>query len=289
MRNLKIPNNFGSNPRWISGVVEDRADPQMRGRVRVRWFGYYSTDIATEDLPWSIVVQDITSAGIGGIGTSPTGIMIGTFVLGTFLDGDDMQNPAVIGVLGPVDGILSSIAGNNPDAIMNADGIRDSGVVGPNTPSNVKFVGDGPPWFQAARGEIGTKEITSGGYNPRVLEYLKTVGLNRMDAWCSAFVAWCLKSGGASITGITAAARSNVNASCYEKIQDPLHGCVAVFSRGSDPSKGHVGFVESIQGGKIKIIGGNQSDAVNIRGIPTGRLLGYRWPAGFSKDGFGIK
>ena len=42
---------------WFVGVVEDRADPQHLGRVRVRCLGYHTDnkiDLPTADLPWAM-------------------------------------------------------------------------------------------------------------------------------------------------------------------------------------------------------------------------------------------
>ena len=42
---------------WWKGVVEDRKDPIMLGRVKVRIFGWHSEDkqkIPPEELPWAI-------------------------------------------------------------------------------------------------------------------------------------------------------------------------------------------------------------------------------------------
>ena len=70
---------------WWVGVVEDRIDPMSLGRVRVRVFGYHTSDktkLATEDLPWAFCIQPCTSASSGGVGTSPTGPIEGSWVIG---------------------------------------------------------------------------------------------------------------------------------------------------------------------------------------------------------------
>ena len=85
---------------WWMGVVEDRDDPEALGRCRVRVAGYNSADktiLPTEDLPWAIPLMPITSASISGVGSSPTGPVEGTWVLGFYLDGDDCQLPVMIG------------------------------------------------------------------------------------------------------------------------------------------------------------------------------------------------
>ena len=55
-------------------------------------------------------------------------------------------------------------------------------------------------------------------------------------------------------------------------------GAVAVLSRGSDPSAGHVGFLLGETDGHVLLLGGNQGDAVSVAAFPKTRLLGFRWP-----------
>ena len=85
---------------WWTGVVEDRMDPLFLGRCRIRIMGYHTDDkseLPTADLPWAMPMQPITSAAITGFGTSPLGPLEGTWVVGFFVDGDDMQQPMFMG------------------------------------------------------------------------------------------------------------------------------------------------------------------------------------------------
>ena len=87
---------------WFLGVVEDRQDPYLIGRVRVRCFGHHTGDkviLPTEDLPWAQVMLPVTSAGISGIGQSPIGLVEGSHVFGFFRDGEARQEPVVMGSL----------------------------------------------------------------------------------------------------------------------------------------------------------------------------------------------
>ena len=96
MRNLLSDNGFV----WFIGVVEDRNDPSQLGRFRVRCFGFHTDDkgqIPTEELPWAVPLQNVTSAAINGIGRSPTGLVEGSWVVGFFLDGERAQEPVVMG------------------------------------------------------------------------------------------------------------------------------------------------------------------------------------------------
>lgn len=90
---------------WWNGVVEDRIDPLLLGRCRVRILGYHNpnkTELPVEDLPWAYPMQAITSAAMNGIGHSPVGPVEGTWVIGFFRDGDDCQEPVMMGTIGGV-------------------------------------------------------------------------------------------------------------------------------------------------------------------------------------------
>lgn len=96
MRNFIGRGNFT----WFIGVVEDRDDPVQLGRVRVRCYGYHTEDkgqIPTNELPWAIPINPIQSASVSGVGHSPTGLVEGSWVVGFFMDGDDAQEPMIMG------------------------------------------------------------------------------------------------------------------------------------------------------------------------------------------------
>ncbi len=94
---------------WFVGVVEDRLDPKFLGRLRVRCLGYHTENLIklpTADLPWSHVLNPVTSATVSGVGQSPLGAVEGTWVIGFFRDGSAAQEPVIIGTL---PGIPSSL------------------------------------------------------------------------------------------------------------------------------------------------------------------------------------
>lgn len=96
MRNFIGRNNFN----WFVGVVEDINDPVQLGRVRVRCYGYHTDDlgqIPTDQLPWAIPVNPVTSASASGVGEMPTGLVTGSWVVGFFIDGERAQEPAILG------------------------------------------------------------------------------------------------------------------------------------------------------------------------------------------------
>lgn len=100
-------NNLFGNFIWAMGMVENRNDPKKMGRCQVRIVGYHTDDktiLPTEQLPWAMPIQPITSAAISGVGSSPLGPVEGTWVVGWFLDGEDMQQFAFFGTIGGISG-----------------------------------------------------------------------------------------------------------------------------------------------------------------------------------------
>ena len=107
---------------WWTGVVEDRIDPLKLGRCRVRILGYHTDkkdNIPTNTLPWATPSQPITSGAMNGIGSTPMGPVEGTWVFGFFRDGNNAQDPVMIGTFGgiPETGPDPKLGFNDPKGI----------------------------------------------------------------------------------------------------------------------------------------------------------------------------
>lgn len=98
---------YGNSFVWWVGVVEDRTnDPLKMGCVRVRIFGFHpfqedgipdKSTVPTESLPWAQVCLPVN-----GVKTL-SGPREGDWVFGYFLDGQNAQNPVIIGSYPGVD------------------------------------------------------------------------------------------------------------------------------------------------------------------------------------------
>lgn len=143
------------------------------------------------------------------------------------------------------------------------------------------------PWMQYVLEEYGQREVRGSGSNRRIDAYLRSVGVAAGDetAWCSAFANWCMEQANIMGTG-RANARSWLNwgDSCLAR---PTYGAVTVLWRGSRKGwQGHVAFYVGKEGSNLLLLGGNQGNAVSIRTYAASRLLGYRWPIGYTPPAF---
>ncbi len=133
--------------------------------------------------------------------------------------------------------------------------------------------------FDIARGYIGTTEGLGPANNPVVMEMYASVGHDWVEhdsvAWCAAFVGHCLeKAGMRSTRKLTA--RSYLDWGIPVDIADAQPGDIGVIPRGSSSWQGHVFFIDRIEGAWVWGLGGNQSDAVNVKRYPISKLLGVR-------------
>jgi uncharacterized protein (TIGR02594 family) len=136
-----------------------------------------------------------------------------------------------------------------------------------------------PRWVLQAENNIGVKEVKGATHNPVIVQYWKDIrrgGIKDDETpWCAAFVGSMLERCGIQSTRFESA-KSYL--SWGEKLDRPVYGCVAVFSRDGG---GHVGFVVGKdKAGNLLVLGGNQDDAVNVKSFPLSRKPIYRWPQG---------
>lgn len=136
-----------------------------------------------------------------------------------------------------------------------------------------------PAWMEPAWAELGQREVSGNGDNPRIVALYRDAGqkaaLHDDVAWCAAFV-------GASLERSGIAGTRSLMARSYLDWGTPIEagrlGAVAIFSRGSDPASGHVAFYLDRDHASVFVLGGNQGDSVSVATISKDRLLGLRWP-----------
>jgi hypothetical protein len=99
---------IASEDEWVANIPGKRTTTTSdhKGfdyRYKVRIMGYHTADnqsLTDAELPWASVMMPVT-AGSGSRGASQSpNLSQGDFVYGFFLDGEDAQQPIIIGVLG---------------------------------------------------------------------------------------------------------------------------------------------------------------------------------------------
>lgn len=135
-----------------------------------------------------------------------------------------------------------------------------------------------PVWLPVARKYTGQREVAGTKHNPLILRWwtaIRAPFTNDETPWCAAFVGGVLEEAGFR-SSRSAASRSYL--SWGVGLKTPSRGAILVFERG--PKFGHVGFYVGEDDIAYHVLGGNQSDAVNVTRIAKRRLLSIRWPAG---------
>jgi uncharacterized protein (TIGR02594 family) len=136
---------------------------------------------------------------------------------------------------------------------------------------------DQPRWLELAWADLGVAEAPGPANNPKVVRYYADSGHPEVGAdevaWCAAFVGACLQRAGVAGTR-SLMARSYLD--WGQPLEEPRTGAVAVLSRGSDPSLGHVGFLVGVTASDIVLLAGNQGDAVSVQAFPRSRVVGFR-------------
>lgn len=135
------------------------------------------------------------------------------------------------------------------------------------------------PWLKIAEAELGTKEVPGKGNSERVLSYHAVTRLHATEdkiPWCASFVSYCLEKAGVRST-------KSARALSYEhygrRLSDPVVGCIAVLKR---TGGGHVGFyVGTNLDGKIRLLGGNQSDSVCYANYSPDKVVAYVLPSSY--------
>jgi hypothetical protein len=83
--------------------VRNIMDPLKSGRVQIRIYGLHDDEktIKDADLPWALPLMPSTSASTGKVGVIPTGLIVGSRVIISFLKNDTAQQyPIIFGSFG---------------------------------------------------------------------------------------------------------------------------------------------------------------------------------------------
>lgn len=138
------------------------------------------------------------------------------------------------------------------------------------------------PWLDEARRLQGTKEIVGKGSNPAILKWAAALGSwvksyysDDDIPWCGLFIAHVI-----GVTLPNEPLPSNplgaLNWSSFGIACQPTTGAILTFKR---TGGGHVGLYVGEDATAFHVLGGNQSNQVNVTRIARSRHVATRWPA----------
>lgn len=136
-----------------------------------------------------------------------------------------------------------------------------------------------PPWMAEMHRRMGLHEVQ---HKANLIDFLrigKFLGDPASLPWCGDAVESCIAkvlpaeplpanpfwAQGWAAFGISARA--------------PIVGSIGVIKW--SVSSGHVGFVAGIDGAKVVLLGGNQSNAITLASFPREKFIAFRWPKTF--------
>ena len=91
--------------------------PGFGERYKVRIMGHHTavpSELSDDELPWATVMYPVTAGGGTGAASQTSNLRQGMFVFGFFMDGEDGQQPVIMGVIGT--NSYTAVMKNVPDA-----------------------------------------------------------------------------------------------------------------------------------------------------------------------------
>ena len=119
----------------LTGKYENKDTPDGWGRrYKVRIIGLHDqgeTTIPSEDLPWAQIMYPVTGGGGQTESFATANLRQGNMVFGFFIDGQEMQVPVIMGVLGNnSQSLLAPTIGNNRVTDTQNGSLNTSGIAG---------------------------------------------------------------------------------------------------------------------------------------------------------------
>jgi uncharacterized protein (TIGR02594 family) len=137
-----------------------------------------------------------------------------------------------------------------------------------------------PIWLLEGLKWLNTKEASGDADNPEILEWARGEGGAIAKSYNSDSIPWCALYANMVLTKVGLQGTETLWALDWSnwgaKLKGPAVGAFAPMKR---QGGGHIAIVAGRdQHGNLMCLGGNQSDAVNIKPFPADRPVSFRWP-----------
>ncbi|MGF0540577.1 peptidoglycan-binding protein [Agrobacterium sp. ES01] len=137
-----------------------------------------------------------------------------------------------------------------------------------------------PPWMAEMYRRMGLHEVRDNAALTAFLKLGKFLGDPKSLPWCGDAVESCLAKvlPNEPLPSNPFWAQAWANFGIDAEV--PIVGAIGVIRWSA--SSGHVGMVAGVSGDKINLLGGNQSNAINISSFPRSKFIAFRWPKTFA-------
>ena len=152
-------------------------------RVKVRIIGYHpwSNELPEEDLPWATVMMDpITGGGQGAMGDVLT-LVGGETCIGFFMDGEEAQQPVIMGLINRHSGIKNSVSetefeNNKSSGFRNMTGGNEDKTTkrNPRVGTSKAVQSKDPNSSESQKGQLGKGELDRSSFNPNAPKIINT-------------------------------------------------------------------------------------------------------------------
>lgn len=138
-----------------------------------------------------------------------------------------------------------------------------------------------PPWMAEMLRRIGLHEARDNAVLSAWLKIGRFLGNPANQPWCGDAVESCV----AKTLPAEPLPANPFFAQAWAKfgtdVVVPLVGAIGVIRLSG--SSGHVGIVSGIESSTIYLLGGNQSNAINVSGFPRSKFIAFRWPNTYTR------
>lgn len=135
-----------------------------------------------------------------------------------------------------------------------------------------------PVWLAEAKKHLGTKEVPGPSHNSKILGWLRSLKAwwaEDETPWCGTFVAHCLQEAKLPVAKNWFRAKDWATYGSNLRDTHVAPGAILVFAR---QGGGHVGFYVGEDNVYFHVLGGNQSNSVNVMKLAKARCIAIRWP-----------
>ena len=207
---------------WKNLNLANAINRSSSQRVKVRIIGYHPWDdtLKEEDLPWAHVMMDaVTGSGQGSMGDTMN-LVGGETCIGFFLDGDEAQQPVIIGLLHRSADVAYSIT----DSEVRSSGSSQFKPIPGFTDGKVGATKREAPKFEKIKIEENSpKKVTNTGTikKPTVLDFVDEDGIVDNGAFTAAKKKYKSETSTHLTKGETTAGAKALEKDTTEEVTDP--------------------------------------------------------------------